>query len=89
MQTKGTAEQDQTIRQWAGYDTQSATDAQLVETIVGEKIAENQTVEIPSWVRGDVAKWYVSGDITYGEFAAVINYLYDNGLLVSEESAET
>jgi hypothetical protein len=84
--TEDIAEQDQTIRQWAGYDTESATDEQLVETIVGKEITDGQTVQIPNWLKDGIAEWYVSGNITYDEFAAVISYLYERGLLVLEES---
>ena len=86
--TEDLTEQDQTIRQWAGYDTESATDGQLLEAVIGKEATDGQTAQIPSWVKGDVAEWYVSGQITYGEFAAVINYLYDYGLLISEESED-
>ncbi len=71
------AKADLTIRQWAGYDIQSATDEQLLETVVGEGIAGENAVSIPTWIKDDVAEWYVSGDITYEEFETVVKYMYD------------
>jgi hypothetical protein len=83
-QTQDTSEQDKILRQWAGYYTESATDEQLLEAVIGEK-PDSKTLKIPRWIKGDVAKWYVSGSITYDEFAVVIKYVYYHDVLTDSD----
>ncbi len=72
-------DQQRIIRQWAGFDINSATDADVLQSVIfgprGETDAGQYTVQ--PWIKYYLGRWIAQEQITYEEFATALRYMYD------------
>ncbi|MEO9309250.1 MAG: hypothetical protein ABI337_03040 [Nitrososphaera sp.] len=78
-----TPDQTITIKRWAGFDSESATDGDLLESL-GIKTDGSKNYAIPSWVKNSLGRWAAADKITPDDLARAIKYLYEKGVLVSK-----
>ena len=61
------------ISMWAGYHTDTATDAQLLDAFnIGHAIT------LPDWFRSDLGSWVAQDRVALQEFEAALQYLIDS-----------
>jgi len=64
-------DQQTMIKRWAGFDSVSATDSELIKALNLDE-TENK---IPNWFKSYVAKWFVQDKINYEDFVNAAKYL--------------
>jgi len=69
------------IKQWAGYDNHSATDADVLYSVVFESRGEtaDKKYNVQPWIKQHLGQWYAQEQITFEEFATALRYMYDAG----------
>jgi len=70
------------IKQWAGYDNHSATDADVLYNVVFEPRGETDDTgqyDMQPWVKQNLGRWCAQEQITFEEFATALRYMYDSG----------
>ena len=76
--------EESVILSWMGYDIKTPTDSEVLYYlgIIPElDNADEQTIEIPSWIKDKLGKWFYNESITKDEIKTVLVYFYQQGVL--------
>ena len=60
------------IRMWSGFESESITDAQLLELL---GLEDYQDVDLPDWMMTQLGVLVAKGDVTVGEFVLALQYM--------------
>ena len=60
------------IRMWSGFESESITDAQLLELL---GLEDYQGVDLPDWMMTELGVLVAKGDVTVGEFMLALQYV--------------
>ena len=63
------------IRMWSGFESESITDAQLLELL---GLEDYQGVDLPDWMMTELGVLVAKGDVTVGEFVLALQYVLEN-----------
>jgi hypothetical protein len=70
-----------TVRQWVGYESITATDKDILESLdildSNDDNSPSPNIDLPDWIKKYVGKWAITGYINYDEFVDVISYVYE------------
>ena len=63
------------IRMWSGFESESITDAQLIELL---GLEDYQDVDLPDWMMTQLGVLVAKGDVTVDEFVLALQYVLEH-----------
>ena len=63
------------IRMWSGFESESITDAQLLELL---GLEDYRGVDLPDWMMTELGVLVARGDVTVGEFMLALQYVLEH-----------